>query len=143
MDEQRRRRLANVLGVALGVVLVLGFGLGRVVGGGPDPAATCDDPVVWHEAEAHIGQDAAVVGPVAAVRTVEEVGGAPTFVNLGSAHPDPGRFDIVIYADVRSEFDASPEELFGDREVCVVGHVRERDGVAQIVLDAAWSIEAR
>lgn len=141
--QERRRRIANILGVALGVVLVIGFGLGRVMGGAPTPPASCDDPTSWDQAGDHVGRDAAVAGPVADVRTVEDVGGAPTFVNLGNPHPEPERFDIVIYEDVRAEFETAPQSQLDGQDVCVVGRVRERDGVPQIVLDAAWSIEVR
>lgn len=139
----RRRQIANILGVALGVVLVVGFGLGRVIGGAPSPPASCDDPTPWQRASDHVGEEAAVVGPVAEVRTVEDVGGAPTFVNVGAPHPEPERFDIVIYEDVRAELGADPAQQLADEEVCVVGRLRERDGVPQVVLDAAWSIEVR
>ncbi len=141
--DQRRRRIANVLGVAFGVVLVIGFGLGRVMGGAPASPASCDDPTRWDRAAAEVGSDAAVVGPVAEVSTVAEVGGAPTFINLGNAHPTPERFDVVVYEDVRDQLDSTPEQKFGGEEVCVVGRVRERDGVPQIVLDAPWAIEVR
>ncbi len=130
------RRVRNIVGIALGVVLVVGFGLSRVVGGaglGGDPAATCDDPVRWDQAGEVVGQVSAIVGPVVAATTAEDIGGAPTFLNLGNAHPAPERFDVVIYEDVREGFDASPEALQG-RNVCVRGEVRERDGVPQIVL---------
>lgn len=130
------RRVRSVVGIALGVVLVVGFGLSRIVGGGGfggDPAATCDDPVTWDQAGEVVGQVSAIIGPVAAATTAEEVGGAPTFLNLGTAHPAPERFDVVIYEDVRERFEVSPEALQG-RDVCVRGEVRERDGVPQIVL---------
>ena len=133
MDARRARTIG---GIALGVLLVIGFALSRVVGGGGlggDAAATCEGPVRWDEAGEVVGQVSAIVGPVVAATTVEEVGGAPMFLNLGNAHPASERFDVVIYEDVRERFDTSPEAFEG-RDICVRGEVRERDGVPQIVL---------
>jgi hypothetical protein len=71
------------------------------------------------------------------------VGGGPTFLNLGNPHPDPDRFDVVIYEDVRPAFDQPPEEAFAGAEVCVEGRVRDREGVPQIVLRGPAFIEHR
>lgn len=124
------RMLAGVM--AAGVVAVV---LARVVGdvGGGDPVR-CDDPLAWEEAGTAIGEEAAVAGPVADVTHAPDVGGQPTFVNLGAAHPGEPRFDVVVYAEVAEQLDHPLEELHG-QVVCAVGEVRERDGVPQIVVD--------
>ena len=136
MDE---RRVRNVVGVALGVLLVVGFGASRLLGGLPDGGGSappgCDDAVAWDDADQVVGQQAAIVGPVASANHEPDVGGAPTFVNLGGVHPDPERFDVVIYEDVRAAFDPPPEDAFEGADVCVRGEVDERDGVPQIVLE--------
>lgn len=132
MEERRR---GNLVGIVLGILLVIGFGLSRVLGGVMgEPAPTCDDPVPWHEATQEVGRSSAIVGQVADANLEPEVGGAPTFVNLGNAYPDPERFDVVIYDDVRERFEGPPEDLLVDEYVCVLGEVQERDGVPQIVL---------
>ncbi len=138
------RRVRNVLGIAVGVLLVAGFGLGRVLGGvtGSGPASTCEDPVAWHMAGQLVGEAGAVEGPVSAVSHEPDVGGAPTFINLGNAHPEQDRFDVVVYEDVRDRFETPPEELEGAR-VCVRGQIRDRDGVPQIVLDAPGLLSRR
>lgn len=136
----RRRRLADAAGIGFAVLLVAGFGLSRVWGDAGAPAATCADPVAWQEAGDLVGQPAAVTGPVADATYAPEVGGAPTFLNLGNPHPDANRFDVVVYDDVRDEFAEPPEQAFAGARVCVTGTVRERDGVPQVVLDSSLSI---
>lgn len=139
-----RRRWGNVGGIVLAVALVLGFGLARVLGGVPDPpTSTCDDPIPWDAAASVEGETAAIAGPVAAASFQPDVGGAPTFLNLGNAHPDPDRFDVVIYEDVREGFEQPPEEAFEGEVVCVQGRVRDRDGVPQMILESSLSIVVR
>ncbi len=133
-----------MVGVVLATLLIVGFGLSRVLGGVTgEPVATCDLPIAWQDAGEVVGEASAIVGPVAAASYEPEVGGRPTFVNLGNAYPDPDRFDVVIYEDVRTRFADPPEALLPGEHVCVRGRVRDRDGVPQIVLEGpGWiSIE--
>ncbi|GEM_PF-3205234 len=133
MEERRR---GNLVGIVLGVLLVVGFGLSRVLGGVMgEPGPTCDDPVLWEDAAGEVGRSSAIVGPVVAASFEPDVGGAPTFLNLGNEHPDPDRFDVVIYEEVRERFATAPEEELVGEYVCVLGEVRDRDGVPQIVLN--------
>jgi hypothetical protein len=139
-----RQRLLTGLGIVVAILAGVGFGLGRTIGGVPDaPVTTCDDPLPWASAAAHVGERAAVSGPVAAAAHEPDVGGEPTFLNLGNAHPDPDRFDVVIYPDVRERFDPPPEDAFGGREICVQGEIRDRDGVPQIILDNRAMLQER
>jgi hypothetical protein len=131
-----RQRVLTFLGVVLAVLVGVGFGLSRTIGGVPDaPVATCDDPLDWRQGGEVVGARAAVAGEVVAGTHASDVAGSPTFLNLGSPHPDPARFDVVIYPEVRERFDTPPEDAFTGRRVCVQGEVRERDGVPQIILD--------
>ena len=134
--EARRERWRNIAGVTFGILLVVSFGLSRVGGGiAPDDAvATCEDPLAWQEAAEHVGARGAVAGPVAAVDTAEDVGGEPTFLNLGAPYPDEPRFDVVVYADVREAIDLDLAALEGE-VVCAAGTIGSRDGVAQIVVE--------
>ena len=136
MDSRRAR---TILGLGVAVLLFVGFGVGRLFGGvgtvTDGPRWTCDDPLAWDRAEMAVGEAAAVVGPVVAAAHEPELGGGPTFLNLGNPHPEEPRFDVVIYDDVRDRFDTPPETAFEGLEVCVQGQVRDRDGVPQIILD--------
>ncbi|MGM0819005.1 MAG: hypothetical protein ACQETV_06390 [Actinomycetota bacterium] len=131
----RRQRWRTITGVALGLLLVASVALSRLGAGvGPDDVvATCEDPLSWTQAGDHVGARGAVAGPVAAVSTPEDVGGEPAFLNLGAAHPDEPRFDVVVYADLREEIALDLDGLEGE-VVCAAGVIGSRDGVAQIVV---------
>jgi hypothetical protein len=133
-----RDRLRTFAGLGLAVVVVVAFGLARVggVGGvGGEPAPTCEDPVAWDDTSLRAGQRTAVTGSVARATFEPDVGGAPTFLNLGNAYPDPDRFDVVIYEEVGDRFDRRPDRMLRGRTLCVQGQVRDREGVLQIILE--------
>jgi hypothetical protein len=139
-----RQRVLPYLGVVAAVLLGVGFGLSRTLGGVPDASVTtCDHPTDWRRAGEVVGERAAIAGTVAAGTFASDVGGEPTFLNLGNAHPDPDRFDVVIYPDVRDRFDEPPEDAFDGREVCVQGLVRDRDGTPQIILEHRAMLQER
>jgi hypothetical protein len=141
-----RDRLRTVAGIALVGVVVVVFGLSRIggLGGlGGDPAPTCEDPVAADAASLRSGQVTAVLGVVARVSHQPDVGGAPTFINLGEPHPHPERFDVVVYEEVTDRFDIGLDPSWEGHEVCVWGQLRERDGVLQIVLADPAQIELR
>ncbi len=129
------RTLRTVLIGAVLVIAVVAIGLGRTLTEPPGDPVDCDDPVAWDQADARVGESAAVEGPVAEVTWAQDVGGAPTFLNLGAPHPDEPRFDVVVYEETREAFDEPLEDLEGEL-VCAVGSVEQRDGVPQIVLGA-------
>lgn len=140
-DRRKLRRLLRGVGIGVAVVVIgAGLALSRVPGGPgallSDDRATCDDPTPWDEAHNAAGRTAAVAGPVAHAAYEPDVRGEPTFVNLGSAYPDPERFDVVVFPDVREQWGAPPEEAVSGQRVCVRGFVDVRDGVPQIVLEA-------
>lgn len=129
--------------------MVIGLGLGRMgdtlpIGGDSGERASCDDPVAWDEVRLDdVGREVAVEGPVAAATTEPDVGGAPTFVNLGNPFPSEPRFDVVIYEDVRDGLDADPEDALPGEVICAAGELDARDGVPQIVLPSPLSLEVR
>jgi hypothetical protein len=142
------RRVRTIVGLGVAVLLFVGFGVGRLFGGvnpfaDGGAAPTCEDPLPWDRAHQVVGEPAAIAGPVVAASHQPDVGGGPTFLNLGNPHPEEPRFDIVIYEDVRERFDAPPERAFESTDVCVQGQVRDRDGVPQIVLDGPAFLEPR
>lgn len=133
----RLLRRHPVLLAALVGAGVLAIAVARLFGelGGGAPPVRCDEPIAWDEAAEAIGRSAAVAGPAVAVTRAEEVGGQPTFINLGAPHPEQPRFDVVVYDDVATRFDEPLAGLAGET-VCAVGEVRERDGVPQTIIDA-------
>ncbi|MEJ8818558.1 hypothetical protein [Lacibacter sp. H407] len=81
----------------------------------------------------HIGDSVTVCGKVSGARFLEQAKGTPTFLNIGQVFPN-NTLTIVIWSDVRKQFETTPEVLFKDKEVCVTGRIelfRERP---QIVL---------
>lgn len=132
----RLLRRHPVLLAALVGAGVLAIAVARLFGElGGQPPVRCDEPIAWEEAAEAIGHSAAVVGPAVEVTRAEDVGGQPTFINLGAPHPEQPRFDVVVYDDVATRFDEPLADLAGET-VCAVGEVRERDGVPQTIIDA-------
>ncbi|MEJ8841497.1 hypothetical protein WG954_03825 [Lacibacter sp. H375] len=81
----------------------------------------------------HIGDSVTVCGKVSGVRFLETSKNTPTFINLGQAFPNH-TLTIVIWSDVRKQFETVPEVLFKDKEVCVTGRIELFREKAQIVL---------
>ena len=46
----------------------------------------------------------------------------PTFINLGAAYPNQ-LLTVVIWEDVRKQFEKSPEELYQNKTICVTGKI--------------------
>lgn len=70
----------------------------------------------------HIGDSVTVCGNVSSVRYLETAKNTPTFINLGKAFPNHS-LTIVIWSEVRKQFETAPEVLFKDKEVCVTGRI--------------------
>jgi hypothetical protein len=99
-------------------------------------------PVAPDAAGEYVGQRAEVCGAVAEVVRVPDVGGKPTFVNLGGEHPDQA-FTAVIWAEARRRWDTAPEELYRGRSICVTGIVERHEGTPQIVVSSPRQIRLR
>lgn len=133
-----------MIGALVAAVLMgigrLGSGLIEQSGPGSTPDPDCSAAIAWNEAADNQGRVETVRGPVEGARYVEEANGQPTFLNIGRDHPDPDRFTVVIWNDVRVQFDQDPEMLFRGQEICVAGEIQMHDGSAQIVLDGPEAI---
>ena len=90
----------------------------------------------------YVGQRAEVCGAVAEVVRVADVGGTPTFVNLGGEHPDQA-FTAVIWAEARRRWETAPEDLYRGRSICVTGTVERHEGTPQIVVSVPNQIRLR
>lgn len=90
----------------------------------------------------HVGDSVTVCGKVSGVRFLETAKNTPTFINLGQVFPN-NTLTVVIWSDVRKQFETAPELLFKEKEVCVTGRVelfRERP---QIVLKRSNDIKLK
>jgi micrococcal nuclease len=138
------RTLARWKTTILGVSAVLFVGLlasrhlvdslsngGSMVG--PLPAA---------EADGHVGERAEVCGPVVESVQISDIDGAPTFLNVGGAHPDQD-LTALIWASDRLKWATPPETLYEDRSICVTGTVELHQGTPQIIVSSPQQIRKR
>ena len=130
------------------LVVAILMGVGRIGSGlidqsspGPTGGPDCTEAIAWDDAIDHVGSQETIRGPVAGARYVEDASGQPTFLNLGRDFPDPDRFTVVIWNDVRIQFDQDPEMLFDGQEICVAGEIAMHEGSPQIVLDGPGAIQ--
>ena len=95
------------------------------------------------EAKHHIGEHASVCGKVVDTRYAAKTRGAPTFLNLDKAYPNP-IFTVVIWGESREKFGA-PEEKYRNQQVCVEGEITNYRGTPEIVASdpAQIKIQAR
>lgn len=87
--------------------------------------------LAWDEAAAFVGTVQRVCGPLMTIRSSTD----DVFLNLGRDYPDSSRFTIVIW-DI-----GEVESIASGTTVCAEGSITSYEGVAQIELDSASSVE--
>ncbi|MBS1509502.1 MAG: hypothetical protein JST86_01580 [Bacteroidetes bacterium] len=85
------------------------------------------------EVSKHVGDSVKVCGKIYGGIFLERSSGTPTFLNVGGAYPN-NPLTIVIWADVRKQFEQKPEEFYKDKAVCVYGKIELYKDKPQIVL---------
>jgi hypothetical protein len=130
----------TILGVS--ALLAVGLFASRHLVGPFSGGAASVGPISAEEATEHVGQHAEVCGPVAEVVQVRDVGGKPTFINLGGAHPDQSVTALIWEAE-RTKWDTAPEALYENRSICVTGTVERHEGTPQIVVSSPTQIRLR
>lgn len=121
--------------------MVVGLILSRVY----QPESSSPEPEVRidaEEAKDYIGTPAEVCGEVASAEYVAQLGGKPTFLNLGRAHPNQ-LFTIVIWENDRAKWTEPPEKQYENREICVRGRIEMHEGTPQIVVESPDQIEGQ
>jgi S1/P1 Nuclease len=78
----------------------------------------------------NIGKYATVCEKVFSVRTSQAI----TQINIGSKYPN-SPLTIVIFAKNYANFKVPPDELYKDKNICVRGIIKVRQGKAQIVIE--------
>lgn len=143
----RTERRGWVGGVLL--ALVVAFLLARVIpngggdGDGSAPPVTADLPTYGAgEAADHVGEVARVCGTVESTAWAREIGGRPTYLNLGRPYPDQ-LFTVVVWGEDRPRFDAPPERRWAGRRICVAGRIQTHEGRPRIVVERPDQIGAR
>jgi len=136
--------LSRWKGLVLGLsaILVAGLFLSRHLVGPKAGGGATVGPIAPEEAAEHIGERAEVCGVVAEVVWARDIGGEPTFINLGGEHPEQA-FTAVIWGDDRTRWTEPPERHYGGRRICVTGTVDRHEGTPQIVVSAPRQIQGR
>ena len=81
----------------------------------------------------HIGDSVKVCGQVYDTYYAVRTENTPTFLNIGARYPNQ-LLTIVIWEDLRKQFDKTPEELFKDKDICIVGKIEFYRDKPQIVI---------
>lgn len=85
------------------------------------------------EIDKHIGDSVQVCGQVNDAYYASRVENTPTFLNIGAKYPNQ-KLTVIIWKDVRREFERAPEELFKDQKICVIGKLELYKEKPQIVI---------
>lgn len=80
------------------------------------------DTITANVAKNYIGKEITVCGKVVSPKFLASSNGKPTYLNLDKKYPNH-IFTIVIWEEVRKEFDFKPEVYYLNKEVCVYGRV--------------------
>ena len=81
----------------------------------------------------HIGDSVKVCAKIYGGIFLDRSKDTPTFLNVGGAYPN-NTLTLVIWADLRKEFEQKPEEFYKDKTVCIFGKVTLFRDKPQIVL---------
>jgi hypothetical protein len=85
---------------------------------------TCHTGVTPEAATERVNQEVTVIGPVVAAHYDSSLSGAPTYIEMGAAYPDPKSLSVVILGASRAAFPAPPEQLYQGKTICVIGVVQ-------------------
>jgi hypothetical protein len=88
----------------------------------------------------HVGDSVKVCGKAFGIRFMENAKSQPTLINLGAAYPNQ-LLTVVIWEDLRKQFDKTPEELFKDKEICVTGKIELYRDKPQIVIKSIGQLQ--
>lgn len=124
-----RKWIIRLLPVII-IIMIAGLILSRMYT--PESSVrTVEFRVNAFDAAEHAGEYGEVCGVVESADFIPSIGGEPTFLNLGRAHPDQP-FTAVIWGEDRNNFRVPPEQSYLSRHICVTGRIRMHNDVAQI-----------
>jgi hypothetical protein len=128
--------------LVVSALLAVGLFASRHLVGPFSGGSTQVGPVPVDEASKHVGDRAEVCGTVAEVTRARDIGGTPTFINLGGEHPDQS-FTALIWGDDRDRWSSAPEDQYAGRDVCVTGTVELHEDTPQITVSSPQQIRVR
>ena len=120
------------------VVLVMVILALLLVGG-----CTTTPRISWDEAQDHLGEEAAVCGPVMGTYYDSFGRGTPTYLHMGKPYPDPDRVVAVIWGPNRAKFPQPPEEYYSGKSICVTGSIAWYAGFPWVVLESPTQLEVQ
>ncbi len=104
---------------------------------------SCRSPASWTSARQFVGQRAAISGEVKGITHRSDLGGQPTWINVGAEFPNRDRLELVIWGRNRPAFDSEIRRLAVGDEICAIGTISEYRGVVQIELQNAAQLSVR
>jgi len=81
----------------------------------------------------HIGDSVTICSKIYGGRYFETSAKKITLLNVGAAYPN-APLTIVIEEEARKNFTEKPEEFYLNKEICVVGVLKDYKGKPQIVI---------
>jgi hypothetical protein len=98
----------------------------------PAEAPKSGGSIDWSKASSYIGEYKTVCGPVIDSNYATSIEGAPTFLDIGKAYPDAGRFTVIFWEKNRGNFPQNPESFYNGKTICVYGLIQSVEGTPEI-----------
>ena len=96
-------------------------------------AASAQTTIKAEDIGKHVGDSVKICSKVFSARYFEQSKNSPALLNIGAAFPNQ-LFTVVIWSEVRKQFETVPEELFLNKNICVTGKVELFKDKPQVVL---------
>ena len=96
-------------------------------------ASFAQQQIKTEDVKQHIGDSVKICGRIYGGKYMSNVKGQPTLLDMGGSYPNAA-ITVVIWNDIRTQFDKAPEELYKDVQVCLTGKIELYKGRPQIVL---------
>ena len=96
-------------------------------------ASFAQTEIKLEEVGKHVGDSVKICAKIYGGIFLDRSKDTPTFLNVGGAYPN-NPLTIVIWTDLRKEFEQKPEEFYKDKNVCIFGKITLFKDKPQIIL---------